>query len=222
MFYAHAQKQTNKQTQLSLSLSLWTLSFSSFYPERNNCCYFSVSFFPLLSSHLRQHNSAQYCISFLLHITTLPPPSACLSWDAQTLWPPRRGSFERVSSWWWGQFRPWRRSSSGGSRRSSCPCPPALGAGWPSCRWCGPRGQSSSPLLRRAARRPPDHVHYLERWEGKMTRRDQTGQAQEFKYVYAMQSLSNAVLQYSKRELFNLHGQYKYRFYHIVTVQFKL
>lgn len=49
MFYAHAQKQTNKHNPLSLSLtvslprhiwascaSLWTISFSSFYPERTS------------------------------------------------------------------------------------------------------------------------------------------------------------------------------------------
>lgn len=177
MFYAHAQKQTNKHNSLSLSLSCCLATFgpppllfgqshspASIQKEQLLLllCLLLLSL-SLFISHLRQHNSLN--TAFLIHITTLPPSSACLSWDAQTLWPPRRWSFERVSSWWWGQFRPWRRSSSGGSRRSSCPCPPALEAGWPSCRWCGPRGQSSSPLLRRAARRPPDHVRYLEHWE---------------------------------------------------------
>lgn len=171
----HKNKQTNTTLSLSHCLAasphLGLLRFSldnlilQLLSRKNNCCYCSVSFssLSLFISHLRQHNSLN--TAFLIHITTLPPSSACLSWDAQTLWPPRRWSFERVSSWWWGQFRPWRRSSSGGSKRSSCPCPPALEAGWPSCRWCGPRGQSSSPLLRRAARRPPDHVRYLEHWE---------------------------------------------------------
>ena len=182
MFYAHAQKQTNKHNSLSLSLflplprhiwassaSLWTICLSCCFqplPWKNNCCYCSLSSRCFFFSLYRWLKTTQlfFNTAFSL-ITTLPPPSVCPSWDAQTLWPPRRWSFERVSSWWWDPFRPWRCSSSGGSRLSSCPCPPALGAGWPSCRWCGPRGRSSSPSLRRAARRTPDRVHYSEHYE---------------------------------------------------------
>ena len=183
MFYAHAQKQTNKHNSLSLSLSCClatcgppALCFghspASFQKEHLLLLPFLLLPF-LFIFHLRQHNS--FNTAFLLHITTLPLPSVCPSWDAQTLWPPRLWSFERVSSWWWGRFRPWRCSSPGGSLRSSCHCPPALWAESPSCRWCGRREQSSSPSLRRGARRPPGRVRYWEHCGGK-TPRDQRGQ----------------------------------------------
>lgn len=171
MYYTHAQKQTNKQTHKHNSLSLsWARSsldtpvLQHLSGEDN--CY--NHFFSCRSSHVRQHNSFNTAPS--LRITTLPRPTACPSWDGQTLWPPHRWSFERVSSWWSGRFHPWRCSSLRGSSQNSCHCPPALGAGSPSCQWRGPRGRSSSPSLRRAARRPPDHVRYLEHW-GKMKQR---------------------------------------------------
>ncbi len=145
MFYAHAQKQTNKHNSLSFSLSrllschiwafsasLWTISFSSFYRIHKEQLLWLL--WLLFSLYLSLKTTQFLILHFLFDITALPPPSVCLSLDAQTLWPPRRWSFERVSSWWWGQFRPWRCSSSGGSRRSSCPYLLALGAGWPSCR----------------------------------------------------------------------------------------
>lgn len=208
MFYAHAQKQTNKHNSLSLSLS-FALSLAALppplfgqshspasNPDRTTVAYrFSLSSF--FKTTQLFFFFFRYCISFFFLpriFTTLPPSSACLSWDARTLWPPRRGSFERVSSWWWGRFRPLRRSSSGGSRRSSCPCRLAPGAGWPSCRWCGPRGQSSSPSPRRAARRPPGHVRYLEHWEGW---HGEIGKVKLKKYAHMI----------------------KYMIYHIMTVQ---
>lgn len=186
MFYTHAQKQTNKHNFLSLALSLSLCCLATFGPppflfgqsyspsewssipkEQLLLLLFLIFHLSLAIVYLRQHNSFNtvgFCF-FLLHVMTLPPPSACLSWDAQTLWPPRRWSFERVSSWWWCPFRPWRCSSPAGSRRRSCPCLPALWEGWRSCRWCGPHGQSSSPSLRHEAHRPLDRVRYSEHWE---------------------------------------------------------
>lgn len=161
MFNTHAQnKQTNTTLALSRSLSLsfpalaniWASSSFRFLPTPLPL--------PVPPTPLVRAFRTRCCI------TTLPRPSACLSWDAQTLWPPRRWSFERVSSWLWGPFRPWRCSSSAGSRPSSCPSRPAPAAGWPSCRWCGPPGRSSSPWRPRAARRPPDRVRYWERCWG--------------------------------------------------------
>lgn len=164
----HKNKQTNTTLPLSHSSSsclgharassaLWTtLTFLSVGADA------AATALPLLyiPPRISLQTTQNPFTAFQLGITTLPRPSACLSWDAQTLWPPRRWSFERVSSWLWCRFRPWWCSSSAGSRRSSCPSRPALAAGWPSCRWCGPRGRSSSPSRRRAVRRPPDRVRY--------------------------------------------------------------
>lgn len=169
MYYTHAQK-TNKQTNTTLSLTLslprprsgpaplWTISFSSLSPEGNDCCPSPI--FSCISREMAR--LFRRCGPPTREFTTPPQPTAYPSWDARTLWPPHRWSFERVSSWWWGRFRPWRCSSLRGSSQNSCPCPPALGAGWPSFRWRGPRGRSSSPSPRRAARRPLDHVRYSE------------------------------------------------------------
>lgn len=160
-------KKTNKHDSLSLSCCLghvWACSsldnlVLQHFSRENNC---RKRCFPPFIFTLRQHNWFHTACS--LCIMTLPRPTACPSWDAQTLWPPRRWSFEKVSSWWWGRFRPWRCSSSRGSSQNSCPCPPALGAGSRSCRWRGLHGRSSNPSPRRAARRTLDHVRYLEHW----------------------------------------------------------
>jgi len=195
MFYTHAQKQTNTTLSLVLPCHTWG-SYASLWPislwccfqrlsHKNNCCYLSI-LSPIISFLSLTEDNTTLNTAFLFHIMTLLLLSVYLSSDAQTLWPPHHWSFERVSSWWWGLFRPCRCSSPAGSRPSSCPCPLALGAGWQSCRWCDPHGQSSSPLRRCAAHRPLDrarYLEYLEKWH-----EDIRDLKLKFKYVYPTQS----------------------------------
>lgn len=98
MFYAHAQKQTNKHNSLSLSLSHCLATFGppplsldnlilmlfpdSLLKEQLLLQLFLVLLLLFLSiAHLRQHNSVNTAFSFffLLHIMTLPLSSVCLS-----------------------------------------------------------------------------------------------------------------------------------------------
>lgn len=90
MFYAHAQKQTNKHNSLALAAlpirassgSLWTISYSCCFQPflKEQLLLLLFLFHRLAYSHLRHHN---FLISntafFLLQITTLPPLSVYLS-----------------------------------------------------------------------------------------------------------------------------------------------
>lgn len=79
MFYTHAQKQTNTTRSHSLAAlavfgpaPLWTISFSSFSPDRTTAAS-SSSFIFMLEQHNSFHATCTLCIM------TLPQLIACPS-----------------------------------------------------------------------------------------------------------------------------------------------